>query len=119
MTEAFSDAVLSGQVKPELLAVTSVGLSKWEPYDPSKRNTLLVTYRTGLRDVREWLTPEHTGYARTKFEHRCRTEWKIEPPATIKDAIAMQDVIQWPSAILVRPSRDNPRYLDVLRRLYE
>lgn len=115
---AFGGAVLSHQNTQELVAVAGVRLSRWEPADPSKPDTLLVTYRCGLREVREWVCPEHTGYARTMFEHRCN-EWGIVPPATIEEAIAAGDKIRVPTSILVRPQRNNPRYLEVLRRFYE
>jgi DNA repair protein RadD len=116
---AYGGAVLSHQRTQEMLQVYSVRLSRWEPNDPSKPDTLLVTYSCGLREVREWLCPEHDGYARTRFEHRCVTEWKITPPRTIKEAIDRADEIRHPAAIIVRQQRNQPKFLEVVRRLYE
>lgn len=117
-TSAFGGAVLSHQ--QEMMEVQSMDLSRWEPKDPDRPNTLLVTYRTNLREVREWLCPEHpdTSYARVRFEHRCRTEWRIDPPETIQDVLEIADTIPAPAAILVRPGKSNPKFLDVLRRFY-
>lgn len=117
-TSAYGGAVLSNQ--QELMEVNDMVLSRWEPSDPNRPNTLLVTYRTNLRDVREWLCPEHpdTSYARVRFEHRCRTEWKIDPPDTIADMLALADELPVPVAILVRQSKENPKFLDILRRFY-
>lgn len=117
-TRAFSGAVLSHQRTQELVEVIGMRLSKWEPHDPSRPATLLVSYQTPVREIREWLCPEHTGYARTRFEHRCRTEWKITPPANIAEAIERSDEVPIPSAILVRPQKDNPKFVEVLRRFY-
>lgn len=118
VTSAYSGAVLSSQ--QELMDVHDMVLSRWQPRDPSRPDTLLVTYHTNLRDVREWLCPEHpdTSYARVRFEHRCRTEWKIDPPDTIDDVLKIADDLPVPAAILVRPGKENPRFLDILRRFY-
>lgn len=118
-TTAFGGAVLSHQSRQEALQIDGFSLSRWEPHDPSQLDTLLVTYRCGLREVREWLCPEHKGYARTRFEHRCLAEWKITPPRSIQEAIDRLSEIRTPVAILVRPQRDRPKYLEVIRRFYE
>lgn len=118
-TRAFGGAVLSHQRPQELLEVQGMRLSLWEPHDPTRPNTLLVTYQCGLREVREWLCPEHTGYARQLFEHRCAKEWRITPPGTIAEALEIADRIPVPVGILVRPQKDRPKYLEVMRRMYD
>lgn len=117
-TRAFSGAVLSHQRTQELVEVVGMRLSRWEPFDPSRPATLLISYQTPVREVREWLCPEHKGYARTRFEHRCRAEWGITPPATIQEALLRAGEIPVPESILVRPQKDNPKFLEVLRRFY-
>lgn len=117
--QAYDGAVFSHQAKNEILQVHGIRYSRWEPRDPSKLDTLLITYQAGLREIREWVTVEHGGYARTRFEHRCRTEWKIPPPASIDEALERVDEIPMPVAIMVRPQRNNERFLEVVRRFYE
>lgn len=120
---AYGGAVLSFQSKVEVLEVSGMYLERWEPADPTRPDTLRITYQAGLRRVSEWVCPEHpTGsYARRKFEERCRKEWGIEPPATIKEALQL-DIdgrIPRPARIRVYPNKSNPKYLDVLSREYD
>ncbi|MDQ3080904.1 MAG: DEAD/DEAH box helicase, partial [Gemmatimonadota bacterium] len=117
--KAYAGAVLSHQRTQEVLRVEDMRLSLWEPLDPGRPNTLLVTYRCGLREVREWLCPEHVGYARQRFEMRCIREWKVTPPASIEEALEIEDEIPVPTAIVVQPQKDRPKYLEVVRRIYE
>lgn len=118
---AFGGAVLSHQRPTEVLPVQDVIYERWQPRDPSKPDTLLITYRTGLREVREWVCPEHKGYARSRFEQRCASEWGIIPPGSIDEALELAEAgeIPHPVSILVRPQRDNPKYLEVVRRFYD
>lgn len=119
--KAYGGAVLSYQSTQEMVEVTGVRYSRWQPRDPSRPDTLLITYTCGIREVREWLCPEHTGYARTKFEHRARTEWGFQTaPRDIDQVLefAEEGVIPPPVAIVVRPHKDNPKWLDIVRRFY-
>src|SRR5690606_19535626 len=117
--QAYSGAVLSFQSKIQTVDVHRMEMRKWEPLDPSKKPSIRITYFTGLRQIHEWVCPEHTGFARRKFEERCRNEWRIEPPATIAETLALQDRIPVPKRIRVYPNKDNPKYLDVIGREYD
>ncbi|HET7321581.1 MAG TPA: zinc ribbon domain-containing protein, partial [Longimicrobiaceae bacterium] len=117
--KAFGGAVLSHQQPTELLAVEGMKLERWQGRDPSKPDTIVITYRTGIRDVREWVCPEHVGFARGKFEARCVKEWGIKPPADIDETLELAAALPCPTAILVRPQKGNAKYLDVVRRFYE
>ena len=80
--EAHADnaAILSGEVTLETHDVTDVLFQVWTKRDaqPDDPHTVRVTYRCeaeggSLYDARccnfsEWVCPEHTGYARSKFE---------------------------------------------------
>src|SRR5690625_4691559 len=120
---AYGGAVLSFQSSIEVVEVEEMYLERWEPRDPSRPDTLRITYVAGLRRVSEWVCPEHPAgsYARRKFEERCLKEWGIEPPATIEEVLSLDldGRIPTPARIRVYPSRDNPKYLDVLTREYD
>lgn len=62
--QAFGGAVLSHQRPIEELTVEDMILERWQPREPSKPDTLMITNRTGMRDVPERVCREHTGYAR-------------------------------------------------------
>ncbi len=64
-------AILSGEVTVETFPVTHVSYQVWEKRGalPSAPKTVRVTYDVDyLTHYSEWLCPEHTGYARRKFE---------------------------------------------------
>lgn len=120
-TRAYGGAVLSHQRPVETLDVLDVRYERWQSRDPAKPDTVRITYQCGLRTVSEWICPEHPAgsFARRKFEERCVREWGIEPPADIDATLAIAyTAIPRPRAILARPQKDRPRYLEVLRRLY-
>lgn len=89
---AATSAVLSGQVTVEEFDVTSVHCFEhrkrgWQEGDPV---TVRVDYYIGLANkYSEWICPEHTGYARDKFEKwwKTHTYESNEPlPSTAQDA---------------------------------
>ena len=64
-------AILSGEVTVETFPVTHTSYQVWEKRGalPSAPKTVRVTYDVDyLTHYSEWLCPEHTGYARRKFE---------------------------------------------------
>ena len=70
-SEASTDALLSGEVTKETLEVTDTSYAPWKKRGAPDTypRTVRVTYWCGLRECySEWLCPEHTGYARRKFE---------------------------------------------------
>jgi DNA repair protein RadD len=72
-------------------------------------------YRSGLQIVTEWICPEHSGYARQKFE----TWWKHHgggaPPATVQEALDRFGELTKPATILTRL---NGRYDEVTGRTF-
>ena len=65
------DGCLSGEVTEEEYEVKNVDYNVWlkRGAPPEAPHTVRVTYRLDLlHSVSEWLCPEHTGYARRKFE---------------------------------------------------
>ena len=96
--EAHADnaAILSGEVSLETHDVTDVLFQVWEKRDaqPDDPHTVRVTYRCeaeagSLYDARscnfsEWVCPEHTGYARAKFEKWWAARAAGESPMPVK-----------------------------------
>ena len=64
-------AILSGEVRVEKFPVMDTTYQVWEKHGapPGSPKTVRVTYDVDfLTHFSEWLCPEHTGYARRKFE---------------------------------------------------
>ena len=90
--DASTDAVISGEAREEEFAVDNVFCCEhrkrgWREGDPV---TVRIDYRVGLLGTySEWVCPEHTGYAREKFEKWWRrhvVQPDEPPPATAREA---------------------------------
>ena len=82
--------ILSGEVSVEKFRVARTNYQVWEKYGapPDAPRTVRVTYEIDyLRRYSEWLCPEHTGYARRKFEKWWREHARPEcpTPATARE----------------------------------
>lgn len=78
--------VLSGEVTEEEYEVKDVDYNVWlkRGAPPEAPHTVRVTYRLDLlHSVSEWLCPEHTGYARRKFEKWWREHALPECPMPV------------------------------------
>ncbi|NJL71281.1 MAG: hypothetical protein HC888_06560 [Candidatus Competibacteraceae bacterium] len=88
--EASTAGILSGQVTEAELAVQEVYYSvhvKREATEGHPR-TMRVDYRCGFNDYRsEWVCPEHTGFARSKFEAWWRLRSHEPFPDTAQQAV--------------------------------
>lgn len=74
-------AILSGEVTVETFPVSHVSYQVWEKRGaaPGAPKTVRVTYDVDyLTHYSEWLCPEHTGYARRKFERWWRERARPE-----------------------------------------
>lgn len=89
-------AVLSGEVTTETLEVTDVEYEPWTKRNspPGAKRTVRVTYWCGLNErYCEWICPEHTGFARMKFEKwflARRASEDVKVPATVDDFLEME-----------------------------
>jgi DNA repair protein RadD len=82
--------VLSGEVFEEEHEVRNVDFNVWQKRGapPQAPHTVRVTYHLDLlHSISEWLCPEHTGYARRKFEKWWKEHAMPEcpTPATAED----------------------------------
>lgn len=108
---AANGAILSNQIEASWVDVQSVSYARHPAKKEGKPDTICVTYNIGMERVREWLCPEHLGYARTKF---CK--WWIDrgggaPPNSIDEALSLIEALPRPSRIEVRP---NGKYNDII-----
>ena len=90
--KASTAGILSGEVTTDEYPVHdvlySVHVKRGAP--PEHPKTLRVDYQLGLSDfISEWVCPEHTGYARWKFEKWWKTRSDVPPPATADEAAAL------------------------------
>ena len=105
------DGLLTGQVTNIEYNVTSVSYSRWTKRKAENAPpTVMVEYCIGLNKYqREWLCPEHTGYARQKFEkwweeHNCADY--AEAPTSVEEVIALAN-----SGQIKRPVRITVRHV--------
>ncbi len=106
---ASSEGVLSGEIREEHYDVCNV---YYEPHvkrnaDPGTPRTMRVDYEIAPTQYKsEWVCPEHTGYARGKFERwwRERACADCPVPDTVDEAVAWADAgaLAVPKGIVVR-----------------
>lgn len=107
---ASADGLITGQVTTREYNVDRVMYQRWTKRmaSPDTPNTLCIEYNIGFNEYfREWVCPEHTGYARQKFvkwwtEHRINEDVPI--PLTVDEAIelAHKDLLKYPAKITIR-----------------
>jgi DNA repair protein RadD len=90
----------------------------WEPRRHMKLgspDSVRLMYRCGLQCIFEWICPEHTGFARQKFE----TWWKQHgggvPPRTVQETLDRWAELTMPQTIFTRL---NGRYDEITGRSF-
>ena len=89
---ASAAGIISGQVNYIDYDVKSVEFSIHykRGAEPGTPRTMRVEYCVGWQQfISEWVCPEHTGYARAKFEKWWAKRSKIAPPESVEDAVIM------------------------------
>ena len=117
--EAAADTtpILSGALQPP----EEVGVTDWEgrlhtPRDPDKPVSLCVTYYGGMLAYREWVCPEHEGFARAKFEKWWRQHGGHTPaPTSVIDAQSRWGELTMPVALKVRRK---DKFWDIMGRTF-
>lgn len=69
---------------------------------------LKVSYFCGLEHVKEVLCFEHTGFARTAARRWWREHSSTEPPETVDLALAQQQYLREPVALMVHTNKKHP-----------
>ncbi len=92
--QASTAGILSGEVTDTEYEVQdvlySVHVKRDAPEDHPR--TMRIDYRCGLNDYHsEWVCPEHTGYARSKFEKWWRARSFDRLPDTAEEAVALAE----------------------------
>ncbi len=103
--KAYSGAVLSTDVKPEIYDVKEVSYRRHKKKNKPtsiKIDYIISTGNLGNHSYSEWLCPEHTGFARQKFEIRCLKEYKIKIPDTVEEFLNAAGSIPAPIRIRVK-----------------
>src|SRR5690606_27274762 len=92
--EASTAGILSGEVTETQYAVSEVYYSVHHKRDapPEHPRTMRIDYRCGFNDYHsEWVCPEHTGYARQKFEAWWRARSNEPFPNSAEEAVALAE----------------------------
>jgi DNA repair protein RadD len=112
---AYGGAVLSSQVVSEWVDVDRVTYDRHQK--AGKPDSIRVTYQCGMRDVREWLCPDHGGYAASRYHARMPALGATA--MTTKDALA-EAPVAWtiPTRIKIKPRVDDPRFDEIVQLDY-
>ena len=97
--KAGTGAILSTQIEPETLSVKHVTYARHRKM--GKPDSLKVTYQTGLAFHHEWVTLEHTGFARQKAEAWWMRRGNNPIPATVEIALTRTGELRTPTAIRI------------------
>jgi len=105
--QASTAGILSGEVTETEYTVSEVYYSVHHKRDapPEHPRTMRIDYRCGFNDYHsEWVCPEHTGYARGKFEAWWRARSNEPFPNTADEAVELAEAgsLAPTSAITVR-----------------
>lgn len=106
-SQASTAGILSGEHTDEEFEVMGVSYSPHikRGADPSHPATMRIDYKTGFyQEQSEWVCPEHTGYARNKFENWWRDRSYMPPPITVDEALALAEAgaLTEPRSITIR-----------------
>lgn len=101
-------APILASAAPEWVDVISRRLFRHEKASPTGglgTPSVRIEYLCGLVNHREWVCPEHDGFARQKFEKWWRDHGGATPfPATVADTIARSGELAADTQIRIRPS---------------
>ncbi len=91
---AARDGIISGETTTEDFEVKDVYYAVHEKRyaDPDTPRTMRIDYDIGFNQFKsEWVCPEHTGYARKKFEKwwKTRAAYGCPVPSTAREAVAL------------------------------
>lgn len=106
-SRACSDGILSGESSELEYPVKDVYYCTHTKRnaDEGTPKTMRIDYMIGFSDFQaEWVCPEHTGYARRKFEKWWRERSELDPPGTAAECVqlAQKGYLKEPVAITVR-----------------
>jgi DNA repair protein RadD len=88
-----------------------------EAKDPAKPPSVKVTYMAGLTPMREWVCPQHAGYAKSKADrHWLKFGGQRPFPKSVLEWLERQRELNQPSAISVRPSG---KYWEIVDHKFE
>lgn len=110
--KAYSGAVLSSQVVAEWVDVEGVTYDRHRK--EGKPDSIRVTYRCGMRDLREWLCPDHGGYAASRYHARMKV---LGADAMTTEDALIEAPIKWtvPTRVKIKPRIDDPRYDEIVQ----
>lgn len=109
---AGNGAILSSQIESSWVEVEEVDYHRHTK--AGRPDSICVTYHTGLEKFREWVCPEHEGYAKTKFAKWWVTRGGTDMfglPSDTDEALEYIYELPTPHKIQVRP---NGKYQEII-----
>jgi len=104
--------ILSGDVLENTYEVTD---AFYTPHtkkgaDAGTPQTMRIEYQVGVNFISEWVCPEHTGWARERFEKWWRERSSVPPPISAGEAVKLANAgaLATPSQITVRTVAGEP-----------
>ena len=98
--------ILSGESTDDVYSVWWIGYNvhRKKGADDDHPRTMKVAYYVGSRPVCEWVCPEHSGYARSKFVAWWGKRCNLPPPKTAEEAVRLANdgALAEPTLITVR-----------------
>jgi DNA repair protein RadD len=91
-TKADTSSILSGEIEDNTYQVRDIyySLHTKRGADEDHPKTMRIEYEIGIyNSVSEWVCPEHTGWARGKFEEWWKERSLAEPPRTAFEAVEL------------------------------
>ena len=121
-SRACSDGILSGESSELEYPVKDVYYCTHTKRnaDEGTPKTMRIDYMIGFNDFQaEWVCPEHTGYARRKFEKWWRERTEIDPPGTAAECvqIAQKGYLKKPVAITVKTTAGQ-RFPEIVKYMF-
>ncbi|MBB4004460.1 DEAD/DEAH box helicase [Aurantimonas endophytica] len=112
-----SGILTSEAVPPQMVPVVDWQFRRWTKVGAP--DSIRVDYLAGLQRYPEWIHPEHGGYPGRKAAEWWVLHGGAAPfPSTVDEVMARQAELTPPATISVKPSKQNPKFTDIVGRTF-
>lgn len=104
-------------VPPQMVPVVDWQFRRWTK--AGAPDSVRIDYLAGLQRYPEWVCPEHDGYAGRKAAEWWVMHGGASPfPVSADEMLARKSELVPPATISVRPSKQNPKFTDIVGRTF-